>query len=124
MPPAFILSQDQTLHCKKSDRAIKARFIGSTYSDLGGFPWLAPGSLTLDLFAFALRCSISKERGPFSGRREINLHPFSAFANRFAVFLGIFVSFFRISSISIQKVSFTTNHDYVYFSTVLLTKPS
>ena len=86
MPPAFILSQDQTLHCKKFDRLLRgALFFGSTVNSAsGGFP-IDSGNLTL-YFAFALRCSISKEHSPFSGQQDITLHPIFRFANRLAVF--------------------------------------
>ena len=96
MPPAFILSQDQTLHCKKFDRPFSGRFIlvqlltqyqgasrliGKPYTILRSFEMTS--RICIALFNF-------QGASPFSGQQDITLHHFFYFANRSVDFFDFF----------------------------------
>ena len=117
MPPAFILSQDQTLHCKKFDRLSRgALFFGSTVQlSNQGASRLNSGNLTL--FSH-LHCAVQFPRSTprFRGNRILLYTTFS--------FLQIALSFFfefaiiqmkkRDESHPVSKVRYTiiTNEDF------------
>ena len=62
MPPAFILSQDQTLHCKKLDRPFRGAFSWFLFfSKKRGSCSASRGTRLTHHFRIVLCCSISKE---------------------------------------------------------------
>ena len=101
MPPAFILSQDQTLHKRKSDRPPRGGRIRSWfYNSKQGMRRLAAARLTSSLsfyilFCIALHCAarFSRSRSAFSAKTRHKLALFPFFANRHVVFFwktGVF----------------------------------
>ena len=93
MPPAFILSQDQTLHCKKFDRPFSGRFVLVLLTQYQGASRFDSGNLTLcrgHLMTSRICIALFNFQGasPFSGQQDITLHHFFSFANRLAAFFG------------------------------------
>ena len=83
MPPAFILSQDQTLHCEKSEfDSFLITVLTTSQSGDGKRPLLC-----CVLCLVILRCLVSKEPSP-NGARMITIHRFSRFASPFPEKVG------------------------------------
>ena len=139
MPPAFILSQDQTLHNEKPDRPTKGRcsfnWFYAQKKGVGGISSAAlrsiydprpsgPGSRILQCDARfspprqtarrtpALRCPVSKEPSPASGQRVFNLALFPPRANRLDVFFGFFTKKVGSSVNSCAALSHLVNLTY------------